>query len=757
MMFRKKISEFIIRQKHNSGKPITDFFGGIYPKENKSPANLHDINFLPIFPEYRVAIKQHIGTETDLIVHAGDKVLKGQPLTRGVGNQVPVHAPTSGTVQGFVTQPNASYFQEQVLTVQIQSDGLDAPYALAPFDYLKAKSSDIINEIHQCGIVGLGGAGFPTAVKVNHTTDDVSIDTIILNAAECEPYISADDRLMREHAKELIQGLDIIRKILHPKRILIGIEDNKPEAISALHAALETTSIDLIRLATKIIVVPTKYPSGGAKQLVTLLTGKEIPSGQHATALGILMLNVGTVYAVQQAIVMRIPLIERVVTFAGQLYQMPGNYWVRVGTPIKALMEYFNVSLDELDKQPLLMGGPMMGYAIDLDSSVVKTTNCLLARSLNEKPKSAPEQPCIRCGECVNVCPSRLLPQQLFWYSQGKEYEKATQHNLFDCIECGACEFVCPSHIPLVHYYKVAKQEIKTEKEEALMAQKAKERYEAKLKRIEAEKIAREERHKNINVNLNDKDKSAVEAAIARVKAKKAAVENTNLPPQTSLFSEDNSIVDIPATSTDSQTNFQDSKKAAIEAALARAKAKKLNQNVKETEKNTSTQSGKDDVSSSLVVKDNIEQNFVDPRKAAVEAALARAKARRAGQLDGKETLNHLNANDKTSVTQLNEDVAINMNNNVIAQNKQTITVNEPSKEENRKAAIIAAQERAKAKRTLHEQKNSDTPSLVQDDAKVITHHSDMDKESQRKKAIEQARLRAIAKRDEALKNNENV
>lgn len=719
---------------------VWSFNGGIHPPEMKSPANLIPLSRLPLVDHYLIPLQQHMGGEAELAVKIGDRVLKGQQLTFGFGRNLPVHAPTSGVIEAFVKQPGATYWGEEQLSILLRTDFQDESVEMAPFDYLNTKPEGILSYLQQAGIAGLGGAGFPTATKLDHATDGVSINTLIINAAECEPYISADDRLMREHAEELITGLDVLRKVLRAREIIIGIEDNKPEAFSALQAALDKTELVIVKLATRIVKVPTKYPSGGAKQLTKLLTGKEVPTGKHASDIGICMLNVGTLYAIKRAVFNGEPLIERVVTLTGTAFAEPANYWVRIGTPIHLLLQQVKFDSTKLNGRNVVMGGPLMGFEIDHAASIIKTTNCLLARTDDEiglfKP-AVKEQACIRCGECVAVCPANLLPQQLFWFSQSGEHEKAKHYHLFDCIECGACEYVCPSHIPLVHYYKVQKQEIRVQEAEQKLAALAKERYTAKLERMEAEKLAREARHKALTSNVNDNDKSAVAAAIARVKAKKAAEEGSSTESSSTKSSTQESDLAVQVVSqkpiTDDSANQPsesnlaeavDPRKAAVAAALARAKAKKsantqasehINQTQPhEAKEDSSAQSSNlaerilpinlSDKSKTETDSSGSKDNLDDPRKAAVAAALARAKAKReAKKQDVAETnpdaspIENISSNTSNLASVESPELSKNLSENseLIAEEAfAQVTEQDP-----RKAAVAAALARAKAKR----------------------------------------------------------
>jgi len=347
--------------------------------------------------------------------------------------------------------------------------------------------SALVARLREAGIAGMGGAGFPAAIKLSPKAEH-RIDQLIINAAECEPYITADDMLMRERAADIIGGIEILQRIINCKETIVGIEDNKPQAIEAMRRAAQGSGIE-------IAVVPTKYPSGGEKQLIYLLTGKEVPSGGIPAQVGVVCQNVGTSAAIYRAIVHGEPLISRVTTLTGQALREPGNFEVLLGTPIAALLQAAEVDLERLDR--LVMGGPMMGFTLHSTAiPVVKTSNCILAASNAELAPPALEQSCIRCGACADVCPADLLPQQLYWYAKNEDLERAQQHNLMDCIECGACAYVCPSHIPLVQYYRFAKGEVRNAMAEQQKADRARQRFEARQQRLENEQAEREARRK---------------------------------------------------------------------------------------------------------------------------------------------------------------------------------------------------------------------------------------------------------------------
>ncbi len=372
--------------------------------------------------------------------------------------------------------------------IVIDSDGEDKWIELQPRpDYRQLERPALLELIRQAGISGLGGAGFPTAVKLSPPPTQ-TIRTLIINGTECEPYITADDRLMRERADEIVLGIQILQYLLNPHDTLIGIEDNKPEAIAALRAACADSDVE-------VRVVPTKYPSGGEKQLIQLLTGKEVPSGSIPAQCGVVCQNVGTAWAVKRAVHDGEPLLSRITTVTGDAVARPGNYEVWLGTPVADLLHHAGVDKERLGR--LVMGGPMMGFTLhDPSVPVVKTSNCVIAASAEELPEPPPEQACIRCGACAEVCPANLLPQQLYWYAKTDDFERAQHHNLMDCIECGACAYVCPSHIPLVQYYRYAKGEIRTQAAEQIKADRARERFEARQARLEREQAEKEARRR---------------------------------------------------------------------------------------------------------------------------------------------------------------------------------------------------------------------------------------------------------------------
>ncbi|MGC0803683.1 electron transport complex subunit RsxC [Pantoea agglomerans] len=587
---------------------VWDFQGGIHPPEMKTQSNGTPLSELPLPHRFIIPLKQHIGHEGEICVAPGDKVLRGQPLTFGTGRMLPVHAPTSGVIEDIGQHMTAHPSGLSELCIFLTPDGDDRWMPLDPQpDYRQHPRADIVKRIHDAGIAGLGGAGFPTATKLKGGLRGVK--TLIINAAECEPYITADDRLMQDYAAEVLEGSRILAWVLQAEQVLIGIEDNKPEAIAALKQALGSERDLHIR------VIPTKYPSGGAKQLTRILTGKEVPHGGRSSDIGVLMQNVGTAWAVKRAIINGEPITERVVTLTGEAIAQPRNVWSRLGTPISHLLH--QVGFTPAPRQMVIMGGPLMGFTLpSLDVPVVKITNCILAPSASEMGNNDEEQSCIRCSACADACPAKLLPQQLYWYSQGGDHDKARAHHIDDCIECGACAYVCPSNIPLVQYYRQEKAELRAIDLEAKRTLEAKARFEARQARLEREKQAREARHEEAKQRVARTDTSELAAAKARVKARQTAEpDEATLEAQREARHAQARLRQAEAQAETQPVTRQtvDPRKAAVEAAIARAKAKKT---------------------VPVDAADNQAEASVDPRKAAVEAAIARAKAKKAAQAE---------------------------------------------------------------------------------------------------------------------------
>ena len=686
------------------------FHGGIHPPEQKFLTSTKPIVSAQIPDQLIIPIRQHIGQAGKLIVNVGDKVLKGQALTSAENPMsLPIHAPTSGTVSAIQSMaiPHPSGLSETCLILTPDGEDTWIKRYICP-DFQNLSKETILEKIANAGIAGMGGAGFPTQVKVSTLA---KIDYLIINAAECEPYITADDLLIQEHSPTILDGIKILDHVLAPKNILIGIEDNKPTAIDVLKKV--TADIEHI----KICVIPTKYPSGGEKQLIKILTGQEVPSGVLPSSLGIVMQNVATCFAIAEAVISDTPLLKRVVTVSGQALEKPQNIWALIGTPVGFLTQRCGYTNSQ-DKH-LIMGGPMMGFSLPNDQiPVIKTTNCILAPSEIEiaspfSSTSSKEVECIRCGQCADACPAQLLPQELQWSAKAKDQPQLETLNLFDCIECGACAYVCPSQIPLVHYYRVAKAEIRQQKLLDIKAEKAKVRFEARKLRLEHEKIARAEKHKkaaearkarmNAGTPAAKSEKSAVAAALARVKAKKAQ-SNSN----------DDNAKDATVTAVASQSVEQvDDSKSQVANAIARAKAKKLAQ--QNQAKVESIDTGQDIALAKPSTMKQIDTEKahdnkaelstapkVNDKKSKVASAVAKAKAKAQAKKQSKHTVEPVKLETTEAQSDSNKTDSDNklssLSDNVdITQETDTSAI-KVSETSDKKAKVAAAVAKAKAK-----------------------------------------------------------
>ena len=526
----------------SSERKIWPLTGGVHPEENKHQSTTRPIGSVSLPETLVLPLSQHAGTPAEPVVAVGDKVLKGQLIARASGViSAPLHAPSSGVISAIEPRPipHPSGFSEPCIV--LSTDGAEQWCELTTIDdYRQLPPEDLVAKVRAAGISGMGGAGFPTAIKLS---SGLSIRTLIINGTECEPYITADDMLMREQAQAIIAGAEILQYMLGADECLIGIEDNKPEAIMAMKIALsQSASADKM----EIVVFPTIYPSGGEKQLIQILTGQEVPSGKLPADLGIVMQNVGTAVAVKEAVVDGKPLISRITTLTGAALQTPGNVAVLIGTPAHHLLQH--AGLQESQLGTLVFGGPMMGFSVErLDIPVTKTANCIIAATRSEFPEAPDPQACIRCGHCAQACPASLLPQQLYWHAKAENYEQLLHHNLFDCIECGACAFVCPSAIPLVQYYRASKGVIRTLEAKQVKSERSKARYESRLARM-AQESAEKEAKRQANAERAARLKAAkaneqsgvaeedpIQAAIARAKARKAATAGQEKPARVEL------------------------------------------------------------------------------------------------------------------------------------------------------------------------------------------------------------------------------
>ena len=479
--------------------------GGVHPESRKELASERAIRVLPVPERLFVPLQQHVGAPAQPLVRVGDYVLKGQLIGASQGAiSAPVHSPTSGRIMAIGDCKVAHPSGLTAPTVTIASDGEDRwletempadPFALSP--------EVIAARVGAAGIVGLGGATFPSVVKLNLSRKN-NVRTLIINGGECEPYITCDDRLMREHAGEIIEGIRLIRHSVGASDVMVGIEENKPHALAAMKAAAAGTEV-------RVIAVPAMYPMGWDKQMIRALTGREVPADGRSADIGVLVHNVATAFAVRDAVRFGRPLVSRLVTVSGGAVVRPGNLIVPIGTLVETLFEYcggFSVKPSRM-----VLGGPMMG--IELSSAavpVVKGSSGVLALTAREIASTEPS-PCIRCSSCVRACPVGLLPLEMAAHIRAGDSNAAVSRGLKDCIACGCCSFVCPSHIPLVHYFDFAKGE--------LMAQER-----SKLKQDATRKLADERIARTLRIE-RERAEAAAKRKAAREAKERAAASQT--------------------------------------------------------------------------------------------------------------------------------------------------------------------------------------------------------------------------------------
>lgn len=573
-----------------SAKDIFPFHGGVHPPENKSQSTQLPIGQLPIPEKIVLPLRQHVGNIPKIKVKVGDHVLKGQLIAEAEGSvSAAIHASTSGTISAIEDAiiPHPSGLPDRCIT--ITPDGKDQWIKKTPQDWRNAERKSLVGSLRLSGIVGLGGATFPTHIKLR-ADGKSGVHTLVINAAECEPYISCDDMLMRERADEIVKGITIAQYLLGAENVIIGIEDNKPEAAKAMRAAVSEHA------EMQIKIVPTLYPSGDARRLVHLVLNTEIPFDKRSTEVGLQVFNVATVVALYRYFELGEPSISRIVSMTGNV-QQPQNFEVIFGTPMLHLVK--NAGGTKADTSHFIMGGPMMGFNLpSADVPITKAANCIIAASPTLFAPPPPAMPCIRCARCADACPVNLQPQELYWFSKSDNFEKANDYKLFDCIECGACSYVCPSDIPLVQYYRYAKSEIIALDKAKEAADLARERNEFRLARIEREKQERALKHaeraqagraeaaKNdsetrqatdnltIATSADDAKKEAIAAAIERAKALKAAAQNAASAEQTG-HPEKTGAAEQKAKIEKSALLDDAAKKALIAVAIERAKAQK--------------------------------------------------------------------------------------------------------------------------------------------------------------------------------------
>ena len=502
---------------------LHSFHGGLILKHHKSDSLDNPLTIASIPDKLYLSLRINRGNISNPIVTVGDKVLKGQIIaTPDTPNGTFIHASSSGSITAIYNKQTASPDADIATVIEITTDKKDQWCALTPLGNNAILTSDsIITAIKNAGLTGLGGAGFPTHLK--YACMDIS--TLIINGAECEPYISCDQQLMMDYPQELLDGTLLMLKAANAKQAIIAIEDQVGGIQSTLEKLIAEQNITNI----SIVKVPTIYPAGGEKQLIKVLTGLEVPSGGIPLNLGMIVQNVGTVKALYDYVKLGQPLVDRIIRVAGDAIKQPQNFIALIGTPISHLLKL--AKYEENNTHKLIIGGPMMGYAMPHDDiGIDKTSNCLLALSEKNTKQPAETLPCIRCGDCVNVCPANLLPQQLHWYIKGENLEKAREHHLFDCIECGACAWVCPSQIKLVDYYRYAKSELNYLDFKRLKSDESQIRYEQRenrLQRLKDERVAKRKRTRNRTANP-EKIKHDLQATLDRVNLAKKTRDDIN-------------------------------------------------------------------------------------------------------------------------------------------------------------------------------------------------------------------------------------
>jgi Na+-translocating ferredoxin:NAD+ oxidoreductase subunit C len=498
------------------------FHGGIHPPAHKTESTVRPILHAPLPKQLVLPMKQHAGDAASPIVKVGDTVLKGQLIGEPSSKfSAAIHAPTSGMVAAIEQRLVPSADGHRDVCVIIDVDRNDQAIPFAPFPFQQKSREETLAHLQAMGIVGLGGAVFPSAAKLS-ADHGRPIHSLIINGSECEPYISCDSMLMRERPDDVVRGVALLQHLCGARDVMIAIEDNKPEAIAAMDAAAKKHGGGF-----QIVTLPTVYPSGGAKQLIKLLTDIEVPGGQHAPEFGVQCFNSGTAYSVFRAIDLGEPVITRIITVTGNV-KSPQNYEACLGMSFRELLD---LAIEESGTDGHIVGGPLMGYRIDTaDMPLVKAANCIIATSKKLFPPAPPALPCIRCGQCVEACPADLLPHDMYWHAKANNLERAADYSVRDCIECGACNYVCPSRIPLSQYFKQAKIELTEQAKAQAFSESSLQRFERREERLARLQDEKERPHaQNSSAQDQTPDESetdlknaAVQAALARARARRA-------------------------------------------------------------------------------------------------------------------------------------------------------------------------------------------------------------------------------------------
>lgn len=508
-------------------RKLFGFHGGIHPPAHKTESTVRPIMHAPLPTRLILPLKQHAGEAAIPTVQIGDHVLKGQTIgTPASKMSAAIHAPTSGTVIAIDRHSVPSADGHSDFCITIEADGKDQAINFTPFPFAEKTRAEVLDHLQAMGVVGLGGAVFPSAAKLS-ADHGQAIHTLVINGSECEPYISCDSMLMRERPDDVVLGVALLQQLCDARDVIIAIEDNKPEAIAAMQTAVKRHGGGF-----QIVTLPTMYPSGGAKQLIKLLTDIEVPGGEHAPEYGVQCFNSGTAYSIFRAITLGEPVMTRIITVTGNV-RTPQNYEACLGMSFRELL---NLAVEESDTDGHIVGGPLMGYRIDSpDMPLVKAANCIIATSKKLFPPAQPALPCIRCGQCVEACPADLLPHDMYWHAKAKNLGRAADYSVRDCIECGACNYVCPSRIPLSQYFKQAKVELAGRAKENAFADSSRQRFEQREQRL-----ARYESDRAVNVSAHTQGASigatpdtsenetalknaAVQAAFTRARARRTS------------------------------------------------------------------------------------------------------------------------------------------------------------------------------------------------------------------------------------------
>jgi len=505
------------------GRHLYRFPGGLKLRHHKQIACREPLTRIPLPEALYLPPVQHQGPAGECLVEPGDHVFKGQPLSRARNDrEVPIHAPTSGRIDAICEWPVSWPPDSTAECLTLVPDGEERWRERDPWpDWRERAASLLVDRLRAAGLAGLGGAMFPTAAKLRGHWDEQAVQTLILNGSECEPYISCDEMLMRKRPEAVVEGGLILARALGAREVVIGIEDRMGAVRRALEEAAQ--AVDPERRC-RIVQVTRIYPEGGEKQLIQVLTGSEVPHDGIPQDLGLACINVGTAAAARDAVIDDCPVIERVVTVSGPAIANPRNVIAPLGTPVAGLIEFAGGVSGPIAR--LVLGGPLSGIPLADDRvPIVKGSNCILALRPEDTARSQPVMPCINCGECVRVCPAGLLPQQLYHAVRAERHDEACELNLFDCIECGCCAHVCPSQIPLVDYYRHGKGVLRERGIEDERARRARERFEARERRLAEREAERQRKREAREARLAAKREAddEVRSAVARARARAAA------------------------------------------------------------------------------------------------------------------------------------------------------------------------------------------------------------------------------------------